>query len=329
MKTRAVLTKGQYTDADFEAAKAEPVILAPQATPDWRAPQFVWQVRDELGQILCGSTQCQKIDTGGYTVYTTLNYGFQRIVEKWLYAAAMVPNQSNQAATLQSPPDPQGEWSWIKALSGHNIHNGAAGVMDYRTGEVLAYAGSASYTTPGNKKFQPQFDVLSDGWRQPGSSIKPINYAIGIDDGTMTAATMFMDVVTDFAPSGAKAFTPTQADSLERGPVRLRNALQFSLNIPAIKAGFINGLDHQFERTKDFGLTYPAGTVPVASESIGTLEVHPIDLISAFGAIANGGVLMPRHTILKVLGPDGTQVWPPGPTLAAARGSSRRRRPTS
>ena len=39
--------------------------------------------------------------------------------------------------------------------------------------------------------------------------------------------------------------------------MRLRNALQFSLNIPAIKAGFINGLDHQFERTKDFGLTYP------------------------------------------------------------------------
>ena len=126
----------------------------------------------------------------------------------------------------------------------------------------------------------------------------------------MTAATMFMDVVTNFAPSGAKAFTPTQADRLERGPVRLRSALQFSLNVPAIKAGFINGLDHQFQRTKDFGLTYPKGTTAVASESIGTLGVHPIDMISAFGVIGNGGVLMPHHTILKVIGPDGTQVWP-------------------
>ena len=71
----------------------------------------------------------------------------------------------------------------------------------------------------------------------------------------MTAATMFMDVVTNFASAGARAFTPTQADGLERGPVRLRNALQFSLNVPAIKAGFINGLAHQFERTKDFGLS--------------------------------------------------------------------------
>jgi membrane carboxypeptidase/penicillin-binding protein PbpC len=53
-------------------------------------------------------------------------------------------------------------------LRGHNINNAASAVMDYRTGEVLAYVGSASYTSKGNKKFQPQFDVLSDGWRQPG-----------------------------------------------------------------------------------------------------------------------------------------------------------------
>ena len=182
--------------------------------------------------------------------------------------------------------------------------------MDYRTGEVLAYMGSASYTAKGSERFQPQFDVLADGWRQPGSSIKPLGYLIGIEDKTMTAATMFMDVVTNFARSGAKAWYPTQADGLERGPVRLRNALQFSLNIPAIKAGFINGLEHQFERTKDFGLTYLGTATAVVSESIGTLDVHPIDLIGAYGVIANGGVLMPRHTILKVLDADGKQVWP-------------------
>ena len=71
----------------------------------------------------------------------------------------------------------------------------------------------------------------------------------------MTASTMFMDVVTNFAPR--KASGPTQADGLERGPVRLRSALQFSLNVPAIKAGLINGLDHQFKRTQDFGIRCP------------------------------------------------------------------------
>ena len=94
----------------------------------------------------------------------------------------------------QEPPghprprrSPQREWGWILGLRGRNIHNAAAAVIDYRTGEVLAYAGSASYTAKGNKKFQPQFDVLADGWRQPGSAIKPIDYAIGIEDETITA----------------------------------------------------------------------------------------------------------------------------------------------
>jgi membrane peptidoglycan carboxypeptidase len=318
MKTRSVLSKNRYTDADYEAAKQEPVILASQATAEWRAPHFVWQVRAELGQILCGEAQCERIDTGGYRVITTLDYKMQRIVEKWVYAAAVIPNGKNQDQALKARAIPKSEWTWIKGLAGHNIHNAASAVVDYRTGEVRAYAGSAGYTEKGNKKFQPQFDVLSDGWRQPGSSIKPLGYLIGIEDKAMTAATMFMDVVTNFAPSGAKAFTPTQADSLERGPVRLRSALQFSLNVPAIKAGFINGIDHQFERTKDFGLVYPSTAGPVASESIGTLEIHPIDLISAYGTIANGGVLVPHHTILKVIGPDGTQIWPAADAAAVA-----------
>ena len=301
---------GTYTQAEIDAAKAEPVILSSQATPQWLAPQFVWQVRDELGQLLCGSSQCQKIDTGGYKVYTTLNYTMQQSVEKWAYAAAVIPNLSNQTAALKAKKIPSSEWGWIRNLSGQNIHNDAAGVVDYRTGEVLAYAGSADYLGKGNKKFQPQFDVLGDGFRQPGSAIKPVDYVIGIDDKTLTASTLFMDVVTNFAGPGQKPFLPTQADGLERGPVRLRSALQFSLNVPAIKAGFINGLDHQLQRSKEFGLVYPPNTYAVPSESIGTLLIHPIDLISAYGTIADGGVLMPRHTILKVIGPDGEQVWP-------------------
>ncbi len=275
MKTRSPLSGKAYTAADYEAAKAEPVVLASQATAAWRAPHFVWKVRDELGQLLCGENQCEKIDTGGYTVITSLDYRMQRIVEKWVYAAAIIPNSNNQNQLLKNRQIPRGEWDWIKGLSGHNLHNAAAGVIDYRTGEVLAYAGSASYTAKGSKKMQPQFDVLGDGWRQPGSAFKPLVYAIGIDDGTLTAATMFMDVVTNFAPAGAKPFTPTQADRAERGPVLLRSALQFSLNVPAVKAGFLNGLDHQFQRTKDFGIRYLGSAVAVPSMSIGTLEVHP------------------------------------------------------
>ncbi|HEY0443898.1 MAG TPA: transglycosylase domain-containing protein [Candidatus Limnocylindrales bacterium] len=316
MRQWAVLT--HHSAAEYEAAKSEPVEIVSQAGTPWKAPQFVWQTRQQLARILCpGETleKCAQVDTGGYRVTTTLDYKMQRTVERWIYAATRGANASDPRATLRALKIPTADWGWILGLRGHNLNNGASAVIDYRTGQVLAYSGSASYTAKGNRKFQPQFDVLSDGWRQPGSSIKPVNYLIGIDDKTMTAATMFMDVVTDFGGH----FTPKQADGLERGPVRLRSALQFSLNIPAIKAGIMNGLKHFYARTKEMGLSYPSGANPVVSMGIGTLESHPIDLLGAYGAIADGGVLMPRTMIVKVVDSKGTQVWPV-PGAAAPKG---------
>jgi membrane peptidoglycan carboxypeptidase len=309
MKTESPLSGSGHTVNDYEAAKSEPVILAPQLGVQWQAPHFVWQVREELARILCPDLQvdaCDKIDTGGYKVITTLDWNMQATTAKWVYAASRATNFKDTTVYLKNLKIPSSDQTWLMKLKGKNLHNGAAAIMDYRTGQVLAYVGSGSYTSPGNVRFQPQFDVLSDGWRQPGSSIKPINYAIGIDDGAMTAATGFMDVVTNFGHN----YTPTQADHVERGPVRLRSALQFSLNIPSIKAGLINGLDHFFEKSKDFGINYVPGALPVTSMGIGTLEVHPIDLLGAYGAIANSGVLVPRTTILEVVDADGLAVWP-------------------
>ncbi len=328
MKTRSYLSGDSHAFAEYDAAKKEPVELVQQVSATWKAPQFVWQVRHQLGVIFCHDTpdNCPQVDSGGYKVTTTLDLKMQQVAEKWVYVAARAPNSSNPTAVLTARKIPKAAQSWILGLRGHNINNAAAAVIDYRTGEVLAYVGSASYTSKGNATFQPQFDVLSDGWRQPGSAIKPVDYAIGIDDKTLTASTMLMDVVTDFGQVSAKssAYTPTQADKLERGPVRLRSALEFSLNIPAIKAGVMTGLDRLFSRTSDFGLTYPKTAVPVVSMGIGTLEIHPIDLLGAYGTIADGGVHMPRQMITSVVDANGTTVWSPtavgpkGPNVISA-----------
>jgi penicillin-binding protein 1A len=308
MRTRSPLTGTQHSPAEYEAAKHEAVVITKQVSATWRAPHFVWQVREALVGIVCPDhpEDCTEVDTGGYRVTTSLDWNMQKITEKWVYVASRAPQSKNTRKILDAKKIPGKEWGWILNLKGRNLHNAAAAVIDYRTGEVLSYAGSASYTAKGTKKFQPQFDVLSKGWRQPGSAIKPIDYAIGIEDEVLTASTMFMDVVTDFG----RDFTPTQADKLERGPVRLRSALQFSLNIPAIKATIMQGLDHTFERTQDFGLRYPDTASPVLSMGIGTLETHPIDMLSAYGTIANGGVRMPRQMIMKVVDEDGKQIWP-------------------
>jgi penicillin-binding protein 1A len=321
MQQYAILTKGDHTAADYRKARQEPVILADQRTTPWKAAHFVWQVREQLAAILCPDIsvdECKDVDSGGYRVTTTLDMKMQLTSEKWTFVAARAPNAKNPTALLDAYKIPKGQRSWILSLRGHNIHNGASAIVDYRTGEVLAYVGSASYNAKGNVKFQPQFDVLSQGWRQPGSSIKPLNYIVGIDDHTLTASTMFMDVVTDFG----RKYTPTQADGLERGPVRLRSALQFSLNIPAIKAGLMIGLDRLSARNADFGLTHPRGAIPVTSMSIGTLESHPIDMLRAYGAIANGGVLMPRTTINTIRDTNGKTVWSAEENLEGKRVAS-------
>jgi peptidoglycan glycosyltransferase len=308
MKTRSVLTAGEYTAEDYDQAMDEPVVLTPPTNKRMLAPHFVLQVRDQLGSILCGpdaASNCPQVDTGGYRVVTTLDWRMQRMAEKWAEAGARAPNDKDTAAYLKRLGVSYQQW--IKNMKGTGVHNAALAAVDYRTGQVYAYTGSAGFYLKGNRKFQPQFDVLEDGWRQPGSAFKPINYIIGIEDRTLTAASLFMDVVTDFGGG----WTPVDADRMERGPLRLRQAIQVSLNIPAIKAAIRIGPDRVFERAKDFGIRSQFAQNPGGGAiAIGTVEVHMIDLISAYGAIANAGVLMPRTTILEVHNARGEKIWP-------------------
>jgi penicillin-binding protein 1A len=318
MRTRAVLTKGEYTDADFDAAKQERVVLVPEVTPNWIAPHFVWQVREEMSRILCGdqTESCTALETGGYTIITTLDVKMQKSAEKWVAAAAIVPKAKDPRAAAKAIG--MTYQPWMQRLRGENVYNGALIAMDYTNGEVMAYVGSADYyATKSSKKFQPKFDVLADGWRQPGSAFKPIHYSIGIDDQALTAASGFMDVTTDFGGGWA----PTDSDNLERGPLRLRGALQWSLNIPAIKAIYTTGVDRVFAVSQKMGLRYQ-GQAPTAglSMGIGTEVVHPADLTQGYATIANGGAYVPRVTVLKVTDPNGKNVYtyspPKKPELA-------------
>ncbi|HEY6058674.1 MAG TPA: penicillin-binding transpeptidase domain-containing protein, partial [Candidatus Limnocylindrales bacterium] len=197
---------------------------------------------------------------------------------------------------------------WMQHLRAKDVNNGALVALDYETGEIVAYVGSADYyAAKASRQFQPKFDVLADGWRQPGSAFKPFNYVTGIEDRTLTPATMLMDVTTDFGGG----YTPTDADNLERGPVRVRDALRFSLNIPSVKAAAVNGVDHVFAKAQQFGLRFRTETTGAGlSIALGTEEVHPVDLVTGYGTLANGGRHIGHTTILQILDGDGHDVVP-------------------
>ncbi len=297
-----------YSRQDFLDAVDEPVVLASQVTRPTRAPHFVLLVRDELTKALCdGESTCAQLEQGGYRITTTLDWKVQQVAQKWVAVATLAPHQTNPRAYAKARGVPY--QPWMARLQNNQVWNGALSAIDYQTGEIIAYVGSADfYGKKKGKKFQPQFDVLSNGWRQPGSAFKPFNYATGINDRTFTASTMFMDVTTDF---GGK-YIPTDFDQLERGPLRLRKALQFSLNIPAVKALAINGVGHVYDMAQKFGLQFqlPRGQAGL-SMALGTVEVHPLDLTTAYATLANSGKYLGHTSILSVKDAAGVDVLPP------------------
>jgi peptidoglycan glycosyltransferase len=321
---RTVLSKDQYSPAQLRAAEQEPLSVAPQKIPPWKAPHFVWAVLQELADKICGpeTPTCDQLEAGGLTVTTTLDSKIQTIAERWVQAAAVVPNAKTEKAsaalwtTLGLPGAlPQ----WVKNLRGKDIHNGALVALDYQTGELIAYVGSANYyATKSTPQFQAKYDVAGNGFRQPGSAFKPFNYLTAINDGKLNAGSMLMDTATDFGGS----YTPSDADNLERGPVRVRTALQFSLNIPSVKTAQINTPDRIFARAKDFGMVFQSDKTNAGlSIALGVQEVRPVDLVTAYGTLANGGKRVGHTTILSVHDQAGADVVapylpPPGDQVA-------------
>jgi membrane peptidoglycan carboxypeptidase len=308
---RTPMSGAEYSAQDFTAAKDDVVELASQATPRWIAPHFVWAVRDELAQKLCGEdATCAALDTGGYRVTTTLDVDLQKIAEKWVAAAATVPNAKTLDGSTKAAKalgfkrlEP-----WMRNLRNKDLHNGALVALDYQTGELVAYVGSRNYYASSNKPdFQPQYDVVGKGYRQPGSAFKPFNYAVGIDDKAITAGTMLMDVGTDFGGG----YTPSDADNLERGPVRVRNALQFSLNIPAVKTMGINGLDHVYAKAQEFGMQFKGERKAGLALALGVQEVRPVDMVTAYGTLANSGKAIGHTSILNIKDAQGNDVVDP------------------
>ena len=190
---------------------------------------------------------------------------------------------------------------------------------------MLAYVGSAGYARDdlASRKFEPKYDAAGDGARQPGSAWKPILYAAAFDAKRLTPGSLLLDVTTEF--DRRQDWAPRDADQRERGPVLVRRALQYSLNIPAIRALERVGNERVADTAEAMGIRFAGGREAFLQAglagALGTVEVRPFDLTSAYGTIANGGVRVPPRMVLEIRGPDGRVVW----LARVAKGSGRSR----
>ncbi|MBA2373038.1 MAG: transglycosylase domain-containing protein [Chloroflexi bacterium] len=302
----------KLSEGALEEALEEPVVLAGVPPLRFRAAHFTWQVRRQLDAIVGDRGP---VETGGYQVTTTLDWRGQQIAERWITAAAIVPNLKPTAGDrlLRQLRIPKSDGVWVRALRGKDLHNAALVAIDYRTGDVLAYVGSAGYGRDdlASKEFEPKFDAAGDGARQPGSAFKPIVYASAFENRAITPGSLLLDITTEF--DRREDWAPRNADRTDRGPVLARQALQFSLNVPTIRVLQRVGNGAVAETGEALGLRFTGGRKLFLEAglagALGTVEVRPIDLTSAYGTIANRGIRVPPRLILEVRGPDGELIY--------------------
>ena len=290
------------TREEADAALDERLVLARTRSAQYRAPHFVYAVRREARELLGNE---EALDTAGLEITTTLEWeGYQRFAEKWAGVAYDMNRMSDQQLIRKYGAE---AFKWIRSLQGRNINNDALVTLNYRTGAVLAYVGSANFYGEATDAHQPAYDVVGQAFRQSGSAFKPITYASGFESGAITPATMLMDIEGEIVDG----YSVPDADQRQRGPVRVRDALKYSLNIPVAKAQQLIGTETVVEMAERLGLEWdPAQReVAVPSLTLGTIGVHQLDLAAAYGALANGGILAEPYMIQTIRDRNGEVIY--------------------
>ena len=297
-RRRSVLSQmaeAGFIDRDARAkAEAETLTYAPQAT-SIKAPHFVIAVQEYLNEKY-GEDY---VRTGGLRVTTTLDWKLQEFAEQAVLDGAT----RNQEL--------------------YKGHNAALTAEDPRTGQVLALVGSKDYfgepepagCTPGkNCRFEGNFNVATQGLRQPGSSFKPFAYLTAFMKG-YTPETVLFDLPTEFSTyanecpilnidydeENTRCFHPHNFDERFRGPVSLRNALAQSVNVPSVKVLYLAGVDDTITNAKKIGIT----TLEERSRYglslvLGGGEVKLADMVAAYSVFAQEGMRRPQAMVLTV-----------------------------
>lgn len=193
----------------------------------------------------------------------------------------------------------------VDARAHERVSAAAVVVLENRTGDVLAYVGSPGIDDVA--RLGHNDGVLAK--RQPGSALKPFVYGLAMERLGMTPATLLPDVETVF-PTPLGEYRPENYDGRFHGPVRLREALACSYNVPAVWTAARLGPEAVLERLRALGL----GTLSESAThygvaiALGDGEVRLLDLANAYATLARGGVWKPVRAVREATGVDGRPI---------------------
>jgi membrane peptidoglycan carboxypeptidase len=268
---------GQQEEAAIVEAE-QPNFIHPGVLPNNLAPHFVNYALNELASTL--HVRISDLSRSGLIVSTTLDLPLQNQILKIA--------QENVASLSAA----------------HHLTDAAEVLIDFHTGDIRVLLGNDN---PNNPQYG-QFDVATQGYRQPGSAFKPFVYATAFEKGLDPGMPVLDAPISVPLCCGLPPYSPHNYDMRYHGLVTVRFALQNSFNVPAVKVLYKTGVDASLQTAQEMGITSYNGT-PNYTMVLGTLGVHLLDMTSAYGVFANGGLRVPAHAISVVKDTQGNIVY--------------------
>ncbi len=277
-----LLSLEKISEPEYQTALAEPLPTRHPAGRNRVAPYFVDFVRQQLTEHYSPEV----LNSEGLRIFTTLDMQLQLAAEEAI--ASGLGRLERFYPELQRK-DP------IEKLQGCLI------AMQPQTGQIKAMVGGRDYRTS-------QFNRATQAIRQPGSLFKPFVYAAALVHGVTPEGVPYTPVTRiDDAPvflfTNKNVWIPQNYDKNYHGPVTLRTALEQSLNVATVRLAQQMGTQRVIEMARVLGIRTPLQDVP--SIALGTSEVIPLEIASAYGAIANGGMRTEPLAIKEVMNADG------------------------
>ena len=263
------MVNAKYLDQEKADELKNQKITVINNRPTMKAPHFVFYVKDYLEKKF----GYKNLASLGLTIKTSLDLNKQEMAEK------IVKEE-------------------IDAVKRLGISNGAALIMDPKNGEILAMVGSKDYYA---KDIDGQYNVTI-GLRQPGSSIKPINYLMALmKSSEWNLASIVDDAPITYQVQGQKPYTPQNYNGKYMGKVTLRTALASSLNIPSVKLLAANGIQNMIDLARKMGITtWEEKNRFGLSLALGAGEVRMVELANAYSIFANMGEKTDINPILEI-----------------------------
>lgn len=261
-----MVAMGILTVEEAQNALNEKIEIASQNTPIL-SPHFVFYVKE----------------------YIQNNFGFDNFMIRGLRITTTLDSKTQQLTETMV----ESEVEKSKKLG---FSNGAALITNPKNGDILAMVGSKNYWA---KNIDGKFNVTT-AQRQPGSSIKPINYLLALQKGK-TPFSIIDDSPITYNIAGQKPYSPKNYTGKYMGRVTLRTALGSSLNTPSVKLLAENGVNNMIDLGEKMGITtWTDRNRYGLSLALGGGEVKMTDMATAYGVFANLGQRVDINPILEI-----------------------------